>query len=575
MILVFFANTSFAAVAPIWSAEFKEAVKWTKVTESGILLVGTNSSISGVDPDNGQVLWTREDIKKTAPFNTREVVGTPIVLVNDYSGMGQNVHIYAINQVTGQDEWQSEPQQGMPIGVYPFKDQNVAIVFFTGWTKEEGNGVHVQALELTTGKKLWDSVYAGVMSSPVLHVVDDSGMFYAKVDLSGHQDPIVQGDNLYIPFKGMDCYNIKTGEKKWSVPFKTGIPLYKKAYAAPVIEGDTLFASGYGGVVYAFNKENGEVKWKSKGITSGQIAQLTIADNMILARIGGFFYEPGSKSFKLDKPLRVLAFNKTSGEELWEYKNLDLGMTNLLYVPALKVVALSDGNDLIGLNSESTGKAEEKFKLKLDFTRKVGASEMASAGMKVLTAPSIGGLLNAGIGLAGSKKNRMDVPVNVSLLDNGSIVVKGKQHVMAFDPAAGKLLWTNYFPAPGAGVFEIAIMTALTFTSSWGYQAGAASGSMSTSSAENGLKKGWADYDKMVQKRFSSSKAGEKYSYILTVVEEEKKKGLGVIAVNLATGNVDQQFMFGEKQPNYNVDEVVGKVFHVKKKVSLEAYTLK
>ena len=574
ILTISFTLPAHAATAPLWETDFKEAVKWTQVTQSGILLAGTNSSLSGVDPDSGAILWTRDDIKKTAPFNTREVTGTPLLIVNDYSGMGTTVNIYAINQLDGTNVWKSEGQQGMPIGVYAFPKQNVVLLFFLGWNKEEGNGTHVQALELTTGKKLWDSIYAGVMGGPVLHVVDDSGWFYKKADLSGQQEPIAIGDYVYIPFKGLDCYNLKTGEKKWSVPFKTGIPLYKKAYPPMVVEGDTIYAGGYG-MVYAINKDTGAIQWQSTKISSGQIAELTIADSMLLARVGGFFYEPGSKKFILDKPLAVIAYDKVKGDKLWEYKKLALGITNLLYLPEQKAVILADGQSLIGLDSQSTGKATEKFKVKLEFTRSIGASEAASAGMKVLTSPGIGGLLNAGIGLAKSKANRMDIPVSVSLLENGQVSVRGKQHVMSYDPSSEKILWSNYFPASGSGIFEIAVMSALTFVSAWGTQISYASGSMDRGEAEDNIKKAWDAFDKIMQKRYQASKGNDKKSYILTNVEEDGAKGLGIIAVSLKTGNPDQQFLFNEKQPLYTVDETEGKLFHFKNKTKLEAYAVK
>ena len=565
-----FSISSVWASTPLWTAQMPEAVKWTQVTQSGILLAGTNGSLSGIDPDSGKVLWTRDDIKKSAPFNTREVMGTPILIVNDYSGWGTKTRIYAINIVDGTDIWKTEPENGYTLGVYPVPSKKIAVLFYSGWTKEEGSGIHMTAYELSSGKQLWDNKIAG---SVVLHPVDEAGMFYSKNDLSGHQEPIVEGDNFYVPFLGLSCYDLNTGAVKWEVPFKTAISAYKKTYAPLQIQGDTIYASGYG-LIYAIDKTAGTVKWKSEKITSAQIAELTLADNMVLARVGGFFYQPGTKKYVLDKPLRVIAYNKQTGEELWEYKGISAGLTNLLYVPSQKEVVFADGEHLIGVDSESTGKATEKFKVKMEFTRNIGGSELASAGMKVLTAPSLGGLLHAGAGLIGSKKNRMDVPVNVALMDDGHVAVRGKQHVMNFDPVASTMLWSNYFPAPGAGMFEIAVMSALTFTASVGYQGGAASGTMSASSASDGIKDSWARFDQMNTKRFEASKGSQKHAFILTQVDDAGKKGLGIIAVNFSSGEPDQQFLFGEKQPVYTIDEVEGKLFHFKGGKNLEAYSL-
>ncbi len=570
-LICFVATQSFAS-APLWSAKLPEAIKWTQMTQMGVLLAGANTSLSGLDPQTGEILWTRDDIKKTAPFNTKEVLGTPILMVNDYSGMGTKTKMYAINLTDGKDLWSREPENGYAVGMYPIPSKNMVIVFYSGWQKEQGTGIYMRAHELSTGKKIWETQFARGNNPVVLHLVDDAGMFYAKSDLSGHQDPLVDGDNFYVPFQGATCVDLNTGAIKWDQDFKTGITLYKKAYAPMLIDGDILYASGYG-VIYAIDKNTGDVKWKTNKITSGQLSQVMIADQMVLARVGGFFYNPGAKAFALDKPLMVVAYDKNTGAQLWDFRKIELGITNLLYLPQQKTVIFADGKSLVGLDSQSTGKAEETFRVVLEFTRSIGGGELASAGVKALTG-GIGGLLQAGIGVAASKKQRMDIPVNVFLNDKGLVVVRGKQHVMSFDPVAKKIDWSNYFPAPGAGMFEIVVMAALTVFSTVASQVSYANGSTSLNTANNDIKAAWGRFDRVAQRRYDASKASQTQAYILTQVQDEKRKGLGVIAVDMNSGEPKTQYLFGEKQPVYTIDEVEAKLFHVKSKTTLEAYGL-
>ncbi len=570
---VLFLTLPVQAATPLWTAQLPQAAKWSQVTQMGVLLVGTNTTLSGIDPDSGKILWTREDLKKTAPFNTQEAVGTPILLVNDYSGMGTKTRIYAVNLTDGKDVWATEPEDGYAIGIFPVPAKNMAILFYSGWKQEDGSGVFMRAYDLTTGKKVWEEQFAKGNNPIVLHVVDDSGMFYAKADLSGHQDPVVQGDNMYVPFKGLTCIDLNTGKTKWEVPFKTAIPLYKKAYAPLVIDGDMVYASGYGSI-YAIDKNTGTVQWTTDKISSGQIAEVTVADQMILARVGGFFYQPGGKNFVLDKPLQVVAYHKNTGEKLWELRQIELGITNLLYLPDSKTVVVVDGKGIIGLDATSTGKAVEKFRVALKFTRNIGASEVASAGVKAITG-GIGGLLSAGVKMATSTKERMDIPVSLSLNDDGTLAVRGKQHVMSFDPNTQTIKWSNYFAAPGVSLFEIAAMTALTAVSTVAYQGAAAGGAMSADSATNGIKQSWGSFDRTAAKRFEASKGSSAQAYILSNVQEDGKKGLGIIAVNLKTGEPDKQFLFNDKQPLYAVDDVDAKLFYFNKKTKLEAYSLK
>ncbi len=65
--------------------------------------------------------------------------------------------------------------------------------------------------------------------------------------------------------------------------------------------------------------------------------------------------------------------------------------------------------------------------------------------------------------------------------------------------------------------------------------------------------------------RRKSSKA---YSYILTKVE----KDIGIVGVNLATGETDRQLVLKEKEPNYTVDEPTNRIFHFAGKDSVVAY---
>ena len=66
--------------------------------------------------------------------------------------------------------------------------------------------------------------------------------------------------------------------------------------------------------------------------------------------------------------------------------------------------------------------------------------------------------------------------------------------------------------------------------------------------------------------RRKSSKA---YSYILPKVE----KDIGIVGVNLATGETDRQLVLKEKEPtNYTVDEATNRIFHFAGKDSVVAY---
>ena len=80
--------------------------------------------------------------------------------------------------------------------------------------------------------------------------------------------------------------------------------------------------------------------------------------------------------------------------------------------------------------------------------------------------------------------------------------------------------------------------------------------------------------DKYLDKRFSKSQNTEKYSYILTNVADGADKGIGVIMVDMETGEAHNQVVFDEKEPEYIVDDVMGRVYFFPKKSSIRAIDL-
>ena len=48
--------------------------------------------------------------------------------------------------------------------------------------------------------------------------------------------------------------------------------------------------------------------------------------------------------------------------------------------------------------------------------------------------------------------------------------------------------------------------------------------------------------------------------------------GAGLVGVGLDTGTADRQFLFHEKEPDYEVDEVTGRLFNIKDRKELTAF---
>jgi hypothetical protein len=75
-------------------------------------------------------------------------------------------------------------------------------------------------------------------------------------------------------------------------------------------------------------------------------------------------------------------------------------------------------------------------------------------------------------------------------------------------------------------------------------------------------------------KRKSATKDSENHSFLLTKVEDGAEKGVGLMGISLANGEGEKKFVLGTKEPDHQIDEVIGRLFCFKGKVTIVAYGL-
>lgn len=568
--LAAFAGTA-QAMEPQWTQALPGKVKWHRLTDLGLLLVGTDDALLCLDGDGGKILWQRDDLRQTLPYNVREIEGTSILVVNNFSGaIGSKVTATGIDMGTGADVFRTEPENGHSIGLYPHAAGNIAV----GFAQIFGDsGIQMTGYEIPGGKQLWRTKYSGTFGGPPLYPDERGAIFTVQMDLSGHQNPLFDGGVMYVPFNGLMAVDLATGAIKWNVEFDSADKKLKKAYAAPVIEGDTIYASAKGAVVYAIDRNSGAVKWKSDSVFSGRVAQILVTGDTLYARLGGNFYNTEKKAFTLDTPLGVAALDKTTGAKRWVYKGADDGITNLAYDAGRNAVVFADGHRVVGLDAASTGKASEKFAVPIEFKRKLSGGEMAARGVGALSGLMSGGLAGAIKGASGGE-SRLDVPVALMPRQNGALIVAGRQHLLMFDPAQTQILWSTSYPAPANSGIALTAMSALTLVAAAGSMYNVAAGG-STYAANTMNNTNYGNLANMASKRYTASKQLREWAYVLTNVEDGRDSGPGLLAISLATGEPGRQVLLDDKEPEYEVDEVEGRLFHFEDKKRVSAYLMK
>src|SRR5690348_11684697 len=78
--LSLFAVTSVARATTPWQEKLDDKVRFYQLTEVGVLVVGTEKSLYGLDAETGDVLWRRKDARLDET-DVAPVPGTDLLLV--------------------------------------------------------------------------------------------------------------------------------------------------------------------------------------------------------------------------------------------------------------------------------------------------------------------------------------------------------------------------------------------------------------------------------------------------------------------------------------------------------------
>ncbi|WP_414664493.1 outer membrane protein assembly factor BamB family protein [Horticoccus sp. 23ND18S-11] len=564
------------AAAPaqqVWSTPLGADAKWHQLTSLGGLLIGTDQALMAITPEDGKIAWKRDDIKKSNRNNAREIPGTPILICNTYDGMmNSKVTFMAIDSQTGTTIWTAPQLLGQYHGTIPVPQKNL-VIFVVNTMDQKDNGVYFMAHDLTTGAAKWSTKFTKAGGIP-LHLADNSGRFIPTMDLSGYHDPVVDGDELYVGYLGVHCVDLTSGAVKWGVEFPAGNKGLKKTYAPLRIDGDRIYGGG-GGSVYAIDRKTGTQLWKSDRISdfaglfkardNAIVAQLEIVGGKIFSRYGGNFSD--GKTAALREPIGIVVLDPADGKSLYHFDKAKEGITNMAVLADGKTVVFADGANVLGLDA-AAATPTETFRVPIEFKRKMGMGGVAKIGLGAL-----GGVTGLAKGVMSANKGLLDVPVAVNL-NGGRVIVQGKQHLLGFDPETKTSSWSLFYAAPSEALGNIAMFAVTAAAAVYGNAQAAAGGGFGTSGYNSGvttIHTNLDNYNKYTEKaaaRAGSSKASQAYTYILTKVE----KDIGVVGVNLATGETDRELPLKDKEPEYMVDEPMNRVFHFKGKSTVVAY---
>jgi len=554
-----------AVGGPLWTHRPASDIKWYKVTEIGTVLLSTKGGLYVLDGESGGQVWARNDLANVEEFEVNSIANTPFVLVSRNSGAFQkSTMLYAVDLLTGKDIWTTDKLKGSTVAVQPIYEKDLVLLVTVDNNSASKGKPQITALRMTTGEFVWEADFPDKVD---LYGIERGSKYFPKFDLSGANSPLYDDDSVYFTYAGLHRYSLQDGKLMWKANYDVTEGALKRGNAQAIIDGDVVYTSAKG-QVRAIDRSTGQIKWTSRDFGAA-VGEMKMNGDVLYGRLGGAFYDFGKREYVNKKPYGVAALDKKNGAPLWYYEGAKDSITNMLVLPAYNTVLIADSKNIIGLDTTSTGKVKEAYKIKLEFKYKLGAAATAAKVAKF----GLGGL--SAIGKGGA--DTTDEPVSLYTRENGTIVVAGKQHLLAFNPSTHSIAWSVQYEAPGmAGWQKIAMaaLTAVSYSVNTGIAMNSYAGTSTNTMANRDRINSLAAYEKFVSKRFSATKATGNYVYVLTTVKEGNDKGAGLIGVQMETGQGIRQILFKDKDPNYQVDELEGRVFNLKNEKELSAFAI-
>ncbi|MFN0120875.1 MAG: PQQ-binding-like beta-propeller repeat protein [Blastocatellia bacterium] len=578
MLLTAFCVSVTRADGPAWTHKPAQDIRWYQLTDAGTLLVGTAGSIYALDPENGNSLWSRNDLAGIEEYEVRQIENTPILLISDPKGYAQTkTKLSAVDLLTGKTLWETDKVQGHAVETAVNYDKGLAVIITVQSKSMQKDKLDVYAVDFGNGEVLWKTEYTDKVD---LYGREKGSRFFPAFDLSGANPPLFDGDAMYLTYAGVHKFSLKDGSLAWKNAYDVTEGRIKRGNAQAVIDGEMIYTSAKG-QLRAFDKNSGALKWTSKDF-GGAIAEMLVDGGVIYGRLGGNFYDFGKKEYVKKGPLGVVAVARDSGAPNWMYDGAKNNITNMALVRESNTLLIADEKNLIGLDLSSQGKVKEAYKMKLEFKNKIGAAATTAKVAKIGFGAFTGGIAGGLKGGMSKGADGTDDPVQLTRRENGTVVIRGMQHLLAFDPRTKNIAWATQFEAPGSAGWQKIAMGALTTASAFMNMAGSVNAQYaagykdrSANRYEDRMISSFSSYEQFLTKRYSATKTTANFTYVMTNVADGKDKAAGIVGVNMMTGMADRQIMFNDKDPDYEIDETTGRVFNLRNPKELSAFVIR
>jgi outer membrane protein assembly factor BamB len=407
-ISLFFAINIHAAETD-WSAKFDGDVRFSQMTELGVVVVGTEKSLYAVGGETGEVLWRRKGVELDET-DVAPVPGTDMLLLN--LEKGSKARVEAVDLFTGDALWQSDKVQGAVMQMAVDTGNNLLAAVFVKDAKgnaREGfkRRAVVHVFDLRTGDEIWDYKIESEIEMMPVRWSEDKG---AKTEytLDNYHPPLFLDGRLYLFYEGVASLDARTGKERQREKFRVNEEGLALTESDPVFDERNIYTSGRGHV-RAIARDTGKEIWEAKDLGLTPEMMLT-TDDVLYVRTGGQFTHLSDGETIARGPYGVSAIDAHTGKVIWRYKGADKGLTNIALSDSSTLI-IADRDDLIFIDT-ATGKRRAKVSHKIEDAQFV--------------------LLN----------------------ERNEAVVGGRNEVASFNTVSGENVWRARYTPPGRGLLK-------------------------------------------------------------------------------------------------------------------------
>jgi outer membrane protein assembly factor BamB len=624
-LVVYLAPDRAAAVAPAWSINFDGTIVWQQVTTLGDLIVATTQGLHAVDAQSGLPRWSLPELGNLRQGSFEELVGSPLMLVDDGQIDSRTV---IVNMLNGTVVFDSRAENLTQIAARYILPRNGSLLV-AGF--EVGNPSATLFLyDIDDGSRLWKSDALTSGMGGFMQVLMAAAIVMA--DVSPVQSPPFElDDGTFILGAMGNLYRFShdSGEPLWKTQFAGGrFELTRTEqrpdviYAGSEETDDNFVTTQYQG----FRIADGSTVWRQPVRFSKPM------NSLIVPLASGMIISEGDSG---KGRLKLLDYD--TGESLWGRRGRGIEIKGQVLDYAFTEVGLllTTGYDSIWTNRDTeylvyvldTEAGAMRFEDPLEVRGQMLSTDFTEQGLLYVTTheinvfdPTTGTLRNGpelrsrdplawgwqgnlvyGFNPSDGLVHVLDsttgqiAPVTTEPFEfddkdraraldfiDDQIVVMGRQTIAGF-AADGSLSFSAHYPAPrnpawlqglawaagiragmasaAAGLYSAAAASAAADSGEGTIERELASGlSQGFGELQQGYQGLAGDYIEFARRRYQASAQSRDFVFMMT---RDDDRNITLAQVSKRDGGILNAIdLGGNKEPNYQVDDVENQIFY-------------